>query len=101
VFKSKLSVIKTISPSNQLLDIQSFPNPTSDIATLQYVLPENVKDGVVYFYDQKGIKLKEFIVPKETNQIGFSTDNLPAGIYYYELFAGGISSGGRKMIIIK
>ncbi len=99
--KSQTAGMSPITQSTKLLDIQSVPNPTNGFVTLNYTLPENVTEGQIYFYSQQGEKLKEFKVHNDINQIGFHTGEYSPGIYFYELVANGLTSGGKKMVVIK
>ncbi len=99
--KSQTAGMSPITPSTKLLDIQSVPNPTNGFVTLNYTLPENVTEGQIFFYSQQGEKLKEFKVHNDINQIGFHTGEYSPGIYFYELVANGLTSGGKKMVVIK
>jgi hypothetical protein len=55
-----------------------FPNPASDVATLQ--LPSNVLSANVIFYDHLGKNVKTQSVTAQQNKLDLT--NLAKGIYY-------------------
>ena len=98
----KSAAIAPISPANEFKEIQvnGFPNPSSDKVTLAYTLPEGVSFGTLRLYTQTGELVKEFKVSSQMDHLELLVSDYTPGTYYYELQAGGNTSGGKKMVVI-
>jgi len=98
----KSAAIAPISPANEFKEIQvnGFPNPSSDKVTLAYTLPEGVSFGTLKLYTQTGELVKEFKVSSQIDHLELPVSDYTPGTYYYELQAGGNTSGGKKMVVI-
>ncbi len=98
----KSAAIAPISPVNEFKEIQvnGFPNPSSDKVTLAYTLPEGVSFGTLKLYTQTGELVKEFKVSSQVDHLELPVSDYTPGTYYYELQAGGNTSGGKKMVVI-
>jgi hypothetical protein len=98
----KAAGIAPITQPNQFKEIQvnGFPNPSSDKVTLAYALPEGVAFGTLRLYTQSGELVKEFKVSSQVDHLELPVSEYTPGTYYYELQAGGSTSGGKKMVVI-
>ena len=98
----KAAGIAPITQPNQFKEIQvnGFPNPSSDKVTLAYALPEGVAFGTLRLYTQTGELVKEFKVSSQIDHLELPVSEYTPGTYYYELQAGGNTSGGKKMVVI-
>ena len=98
----KAASITPITQPNEFKGIQvtGFPNPSSDKVTLAYALPEGVAFGTLRLYTQTGELVKEFKVSNQVDHLELPVSEYTSGTYYYELQAGGNTSGGKKMVII-
>ena len=98
----KAAAIAPISQPNEFKKIQvnGFPNPSSDNVTLEYSLPEGTPFGTLRLYSQTGVLVKEFKVSSQVDHLELPVSDYTPGTYYYELQAGGSSSGGKKMVVI-
>jgi hypothetical protein len=98
----KAAGIAPITPPNEYKGIQvnSFPNPSSDKVTLAYTLPEGVSFGTLRLYSQTGELVKEFKVSNQVDHLELPVSEYTSGTYYYELQAGENTSGGKKIVII-
>ena len=81
---------------------RNFPNPFNPVTVIRYTLPV---DGNVTLtvYNSTGEVVKTLVNGVQTagsHQIEFSAAELPSGIYFYRLEAGGVSLT-RKMILSK
>lgn len=98
----KAAGIAPISQPNEFKKIQvtDFPNPSSEKVTLAYTLPEGVSFGTLRLYTQTGELVKEFKVSSQVDHLELPVSEYNSGTYFYELQAGGSSSGGKKMVVI-
>ena len=95
----------SIAPITQLnefkeIEITGFPNPSSEKVTLAYTLPEGTPFGTLRLYTQTGELVKEFKVSNQVDHLELPVSEYNSGTYFYELQAGGSSSGGKKMVVI-
>jgi M6 family metalloprotease-like protein len=81
---------------------QNYPNPFNPTTTISYTLK---KDGVVQLrvFDILGKVVAELVNGREsagTYSVAFNSNNLPSGIYFYQLNTGGFIDT-KKMILLK
>ena len=98
----KAASIAPITQPNEFKEIQvtGFPNPSSEKVTLAYTLPEGTQFGTLRLYTQTGELVKEFKVSNQVDHLELPVSEYNSGTYFYELQAGGSSSGGKKMVVI-
>lgn len=98
----KAAGIAPITQPNEFKEIQvtGFPNPSSEKVTLAYSLPEGTPFGTLRLYTQTGELVKEFKVSNQVDHLELPVSEYNSGTYFYELQAGGSSSGGKKMVVI-
>ena len=98
----KAAGIAPITQPNEFKEIQvtGFPNPSSEKVTLAYTLPEGTPFGTLRLYTQTGELVKEFKVSNQVDHLELPVSEYNSGTYFYELQAGGSSSGGKKMVVI-
>ena len=77
------------------------PNPSIDVTTIDYKIPNEISQGEIVFYDLQGVEIKRFRVDKTFNSLLISTADIPAGTYFYHLQTSGNISGSKKMVIVK
>ena len=80
--------------------MNAFPNPASKYTIVKYKLPENAENATLVFYNQNGVEVKRFLVDKTFDHLRISTDDLPSGIYYYQINSSAGASEGKKLIKI-
>ncbi|WP_052670863.1 T9SS type A sorting domain-containing protein [Draconibacterium sediminis] len=83
-------------------DLTNFPNPFTDITTIQFRTSLNAL-VVLDVFDYSGKKISTLIskeLPSGTHQVDFDGSLLPAGLYFYQLKIGN-SATTRKMILSK
>ena len=87
----------------------NYPNPFNPSTTIEYSipLPENKNISSVpvtlKIYDMLGREIKTLVNKQEkpgNYSVQFNADNLPSGIYFYRLQAGGFAQT-KKMILLK
>lgn len=95
------STVDPIVAQNVTL-FQSFPNPTSDVATIRFDLAASydVSLEVVNMYGQTVATLAEGMHGVGLHEVKFSTSELAPGVYFYNLRAGG-EVFTKKMTVVK
>ena len=81
---------------------QSFPNPFSGTALIQYALkqPEKVSLDVYNVLGQRVATLVDKMQGAGTYEVSFDAANLPAGIYIYRIQAGSFTES-RSMTLVR
>jgi Secretion system C-terminal sorting domain len=85
---SLTGVLTTSIINNSSTDIalgNPFPNPTKDVITIPYSLPENEKKGTIIIYNIEGKEINSYSVDNNFKNITLTTTELPSGTYYYQL----------------
>lgn len=77
-----------------------YPNPSNEICTFNYKLPEDVP-GTIEFYNLLGKKIEKVDVKPNSRSMVFKTDHLVDGIYLIRLKAAEYLCGMTKMTIIR
>ncbi|MBK8943657.1 MAG: T9SS type A sorting domain-containing protein [Ignavibacteriae bacterium] len=86
---------------------QNYPNPFNPTTTIKYSIPLNEKHGTtkvkLIVYDVLGKIVATLVNERQNsgnNEVIFNANNLPSGIYFYELKIGNYVDV-KKMILIK
>ena len=95
-----------IAQANNILVSQSYisnpyPNPSSSSTKIDYTLPPGINEGEIVFYNLQGTEVKRFKVDKTFSTLLVSTADIAAGTYLYQLQTSGMSTEGKKMVVIK
>jgi len=86
--------------SNALKLEQNYPNPFKNSTIIDFFLPVSGK-AYIKIMNQSGKLIQTLVnerLPQGNHQVNWSPENLPAGLYYCRLQAGGYSQI-RKMIL--
>ncbi|MBI5661945.1 MAG: T9SS type A sorting domain-containing protein [Ignavibacterium album] len=90
--------------SNTYFLEQNYPNPFNPITTIEYVIPNGVRDLVTLkVYDILGNEVATLVNEYRESgryKIEFDANSLASGVYIYKLTAGSFVSN-RKMLLIK
>ncbi|MAT58467.1 MAG: hypothetical protein CMF23_10895 [Ignavibacteriae bacterium] len=88
-------------PSKFNLD-QNYPNPFNPTTNIRYTLPTE-GEVTLKVYNTLGVEVETLVKglkPAGTYEIKFNADNMPSGIYFYELRMNN-NSLTRKMLLVK
>lgn len=79
---------------------QNVPNPYRGETTVTYVVPDKAVNAAINIYDTNGKFIKEVkIGQKGKGQINIHANNLPSGVYSYQLVVDGKVLDGKKMVL--
>lgn len=81
--------------------MQNHPNPANDYTIINYELPDGTEEGDLIIYNTAGIQLKEYRIDTNFDHLRISTQELPAGTYYYSIQTNNGLTKSKKMIVIK
>ena len=76
--------------------MQLYPNPSSDYVMIS--IPEDLENVSVILYDQLGREIIRQDFTDYTNDIRFSVETIPSGLYYLSIFDG-ISQTTKKLLV--
>ncbi len=79
---------------------ESYPNPTKNNATINYVLPKNTTSANIVLTNTLGQVISKIPLTAEKNKITISTQLLEQGIYYYYIESENKRTLSKKMMIL-
>lgn len=79
-------------------DLMVYPNPASDILTLEYSLSEEIK-GELTILDMLGNTVQNIKISSNLNKVTFNLNKLSAGIYVYKFVNDEQATYSGKLII--
>jgi hypothetical protein len=79
--------------------IEAFPNPASSNVKVEYSLPENVNDGILYLLDNTGRHIKNFNIDNHTNHLNLNVTDFKSGIYHYFVEYNNIRTASKQLVI--
>ena len=77
------------------------PNPTSDIVTLNYTIPEVVSSATLNIYDVNGNMVESVNVNATDNSYAFDTASLATGKYFYGITVEGQASEMKSFVVAR
>ncbi len=81
---------------------QNIPNPFSQTTTVQYFLPLETKNALLYIFDmQGGLKKTMPLSGRGEGSVTIYGSELSAGMYIYSLYADGKEVDTKRMILTK
>jgi hypothetical protein len=89
-------------PADQKVSVsKAFPNPSNGTVTIPYTLPANVNQAELKLFDMSGKMVKSYIVDHTFDNIQVQTNELPAGMYLYQIEADGYKTKAYKLSVSK
>ena len=93
---------KSIQNISKKGDLSIYPNPFSEITTVEYVIPENTQNSVIYLYDAIGNQIRTYPIASTGNgKLLIDGSALKNGIYSCRLVSDNKTIGVSKLVIIK
>jgi len=84
---------------NAIILDQNLPNPFAEKTSINYVIPTDVKEAQLLFYDINGRIIKQVdITERGEGKLTVYGENLQNGIYTYSLIADGKLIATKKMV---
>jgi len=81
--------------------INAVPNPAKTQATFRYMMPENARTGKILVTSVDGREVVSLGIAGSTGQVVWATKDVPRGVYFYSLWAGGRKLGTKRLVITK
>jgi hypothetical protein len=82
-------------------NIKIYPNPSQNLSTIEYTLPQGETKGEIIIYDIAGAVVKKVTVTSCSGKIELDNTALQSGTYFYQLTASNGATGAKKMVVIK
>jgi len=85
------------------ITVRNYPNPFNGATNISFYLKQRL-DAAIVVYDLSGRLVRQInLSEKEPGryQAGIDLSDQPSGIYFYAVYAGGLHSGMKKMLLIK
>ena len=89
-------------PQGDLGDLTSakaYPNPVSDLLTVDYRIPKTAARAALNFSNVNGKQMKFIELAKNTNSVKVETNRWADGTYFYSLIVDGIRTFSQKIIV--
>ncbi|MBW6482636.1 MAG: T9SS type A sorting domain-containing protein [Vicingaceae bacterium] len=89
----------TLQNLNAIVLDQNLPNPFAESTQINYVIPDDVLNAKILFYDMNGRIINEVNINERGNgTLTVYGENLEKGIYTYSLIADGKLIATKKMV---
>lgn len=97
---SNVSLEKPFKQSITSTNIEAYPNPANNNATISYSLPSNYRSGKIAIRNMIGKTIKTISISgNSTGKQSFSTSDLPSGVYFYSIFGDGKTLSTKKLVV--
>ncbi len=94
--------ISSDNPANiYQTELIAVPNPASDQVTFHFSLPKEMKKGVILVRDINGQLVHQIELMPNSNQIDWTTNLIPYGVYFYSLEIDGKIETTKRLIVLK
>ncbi len=81
-------------------NIEAYPNPANNNATIVYSLPTNYKSGKIIIRNMIGATIKTISINGgSTGKQSISTAELPNGVYFYSIIGDGKALSTKKLVV--
>lgn len=97
-----INSISEITPGGYTL-YQNYPNPFNPSTKISYTIPE-IEFINITVYDVTGNEISTLVNRKQiagNYEVSFTAGNLPSGVYFVKLTAGGNIIDSKRMILLK
>ncbi len=76
-----------------------YPNPANDFAEIDYNIIGNVSGAKIVIYNVLLSSIGDYDLNKNEKQLTIQTQNIPTGVYYYQLMVEGKKVATKKLIV--
>jgi len=76
-----------------------YPNPASQLATIEYNLPDSYRYAHVIIRNMLGVEVENIKIENHSGKEAIDVSSLASGIYFYSFFADGKILQSKKMIV--
>jgi Secretion system C-terminal sorting domain len=76
-----------------------YPNPANEFAAIEYNITGNVSDAKILIYNVLLSGIGDYDLNKNEKQLRVNTQDMPTGVYYYQLMIEGKKVATKKLIV--
>jgi Secretion system C-terminal sorting domain len=76
-----------------------YPNPANEFAEIEYNITGNVGDAKILIYNVLLSSVGDYDLNKNEKQLRVHTQDMPTGVYYYQLMLEGKKVATKKLIV--
>ena len=99
-YTTTVSLDKPLVKPIVALNVDAYPNPTSNNVSIKYSLPSNYTNGKIVIRNMIGKTLKSINVKEGTSgKHTISTADLPSGVYFYSLMGNERTLSTKKLVV--
>jgi hypothetical protein len=79
---------------------QNAPNGFSQSTSINFFIPQSVKDAVINIYSTDGVKVGSYpVTDRGQSALKLSAKTFRSGVFIYDLVTDGKSNGAKKMVV--
>jgi hypothetical protein len=94
------TTVENAGTLNQATLAQNAPNPFSIATSINYFIPETVRQASINIYDLTGVQIKSVsLISKGNGSIVINANELRPGIYIYNLITDGQEVTSKRMVL--
>ncbi len=100
--KNNIEIIKTedkFFANDKIIVYDAYPNPANDVAEINYHVLGQLNDAKIVIYNILGTNAGEYSLDKNSKIVHLQTQEIPTGIYYYQLLLDGKKVAAKKLLI--
>ncbi len=100
--KSVLEIVKledNMFANDKIVVRNIYPNPANDFANIEYNITGNVSDAKILIYNVLFSSVGDYDLTKNEKQLRLQTQDMPTGVYYYQLMLDGKKVATKKLIV--
>ena len=89
--------VEEITANNVALN--TYPNPATDIISVNYSIDGNVNNAKLNVYDIVGKKVKSYVLTNNKDQLSINVSDLNSGVYFYSIMVDGKAIKTERVIV--
>ncbi len=100
--KATLEIVKAednMFANDKIVVRNIYPNPANDFANIEYNITGNVSDAKILIYNVLLSSVGDYDLNKSEKQLRVQTQDMPTGVYYYQLMLEGKKMATKKLIV--
>ena len=100
--KTVLEIVKSednMFANDKIVVRNVYPNPANEFAAIDYAITGNVSDAKIVIYNVLLSGIGDYDLNKNEKQLRVNTQDMPTGVYYYQLMLEGKKVATKKLIV--
>lgn len=84
---------------NPGFNLKAFPNPTTGQLKVAYKLPQEIREGTLFLFDNNGKQVNRFVIDNHTDHLLLNVSEYKSGVYHYFVEYGNKKSPSQKLVV--